>query len=258
MSALHLNRTEGSGRPLVLLHGVYLDHRLWDEVRAAFPSRATLAVDLPGHGRSRPLGSHESIDEVAGSVADAVRSAGIRDAIWVGHSWGGWVLARVAATDPDLVGGAVYSNTPARKASGKRRTGFLAQRWLLRFGFPLATYGRLAAKSLYDPATLSARPALADELAARVKSMGRTQVIRTVSNVVLGTPDSIELIAATAVPYRVVAGEQDYVLDDEVVTRFGPVLGRAAGGHITPQADPGAIVRAVEVLDGSLSRSSSS
>ena len=39
-------------RPLVLLHGGAVDHRMWRPQLDAFPERRVVAVDARGHGRS--------------------------------------------------------------------------------------------------------------------------------------------------------------------------------------------------------------
>lgn len=257
MNRLHLDITKGSGRPLVLLHGVYFDHHLWDEVRVSLPGRTIIAIDMPGHGQSPPLAVGASVDDVAMAVADAVRAAGITDAIWVGHSWGGMTLARLAHSHADLVAGAIFSNTPARRTSGLHRIGFVMQQWMLRLGLPATTYGRLAAGSLYDRKILKAHPGWVDEMATRVGAMGRIQVIRTIATVLLDAGDSIELMAATSVPHRVVVGERDYVLTDEVAERFRSCLDVVEGGHVTPRESPTAILAALAALETEVDRSAS-
>jgi len=44
----------GSGRPLVLLHGVSLSAAAWAPLLPALSGWQALAVDLPGHGLSDP------------------------------------------------------------------------------------------------------------------------------------------------------------------------------------------------------------
>ncbi|MFF8831263.1 alpha/beta fold hydrolase [Streptomyces sp. NPDC015131] len=45
----------GAGEPLVLLHGLGDDRRVWDGVVPLLPGRETIALDLPGFGDSPPL-----------------------------------------------------------------------------------------------------------------------------------------------------------------------------------------------------------
>jgi pimeloyl-ACP methyl ester carboxylesterase len=252
MSGLYLDRTDGPGSTVVFLHGLFFDRGLWDAVRARLAPRATIALDMPGHGLSRPLRSGEAPGDIADAVAEAVVGAGVTSAVWVGHSWGGATLARIVQRRPELVAAALYCNTPPRRFSGGRRIGFRSQQLMLATGFPAGAYGRIAAKSLFDPATITERPALIAEMGGRAKAMGRTQLRRSVQAAVLDNEDSVERIAATPVPFSVLAGTTDYVLADTPRERFGDRLVVAQRGHVSPLEDPSAIVAAIAGLDARL------
>src|SRR5690242_21916028 len=82
--------------PVVLLHGLSFDHRLWAPVLPAIaarePERAVLALDLPGHGGSAPAPSYR-LGAVVDTVHDALVAAGVEQPVLVGHS-----VAAVIAT----------------------------------------------------------------------------------------------------------------------------------------------------------------
>ena len=98
------------GRPLrhgaptvVLVHGAGMDHTVWalQGRHLAFHGWNALAVDLPGHGRSRdlpPLATVEAIaDCLAGLIDDGAPAA------LVGHSMGALAALATAARHPDRV-----------------------------------------------------------------------------------------------------------------------------------------------------------
>jgi pimeloyl-ACP methyl ester carboxylesterase len=93
----------GDGPPLVLLHPLGADRRVWDPVTE--PLRAThevIAVDLPGFGESPPLrGTIPTPRALAEAVAALLRELGIERPHVVGNSLGGWVALELA-----LAGGA--------------------------------------------------------------------------------------------------------------------------------------------------------
>ena len=98
---------EGSGSPVLLIHGHTLDRRLWDPV-VPFLLDAGLRVlrfDLRGHGRSsRPdFGYHPS--HHAADMAAVLDTAGVDPAVGVGHSIGGAVLLEAAVTMPQRLTG---------------------------------------------------------------------------------------------------------------------------------------------------------
>ena len=61
--------------PLILLHGLTFDRRMWRpalaELRKIDPGRQVLAVDLPGHGRSPAWPSYD-LEGIAEGVHRAV------------------------------------------------------------------------------------------------------------------------------------------------------------------------------------------
>ncbi|MBK1878133.1 alpha/beta fold hydrolase [Pelagicoccus mobilis] len=66
------------------------------------------AVDRPGFGRTRPKKAEPSLEAQARRIHDAVIASGTPvPALWVGHSLGGPVAARIAADYPESVSGLV-------------------------------------------------------------------------------------------------------------------------------------------------------
>ena len=61
------------GSTLVLLHGVGLDHTVWEPLTAIVQDRFTvLAPDLLGHGASAPAPEGVTLEDLADAVADQV------------------------------------------------------------------------------------------------------------------------------------------------------------------------------------------
>jgi pimeloyl-ACP methyl ester carboxylesterase len=75
--------------PLLLLHGLSFDRRVWrpilTQLEAIDPARRVLAVDLPGHGDSDDQGSYD-LDDVLETIHRATTSAGLAAPVVVGHS----------------------------------------------------------------------------------------------------------------------------------------------------------------------------
>lgn len=97
----------GTGRPLVLLHGGFLDHGMWDDQIPVFASRyRVIAPDACGHGQSanatEPLRHTDD-------VAALLRRLNTGPAILVGVSMGAATAVDTALEYPELVGGVVVS-----------------------------------------------------------------------------------------------------------------------------------------------------
>jgi pimeloyl-ACP methyl ester carboxylesterase len=100
------------GAPLVLLHGLTFDRRMWDPVLDALPEQQrALALDLPGHGGSAAL-DRPGLAPVAEAIYEAVVDAGLERPILVGHSIGGPLAAIYAADRP--AAGVVAVEAPLR------------------------------------------------------------------------------------------------------------------------------------------------
>ena len=94
----------GSGPPLVLIQGVGLHGDGWlPQVARLERTYSCLRFDNRGIGRSLPIGSSLSVEQMAADVAALMDAAGWDDAHVVGHSLGGLVGLELALTTPERV-----------------------------------------------------------------------------------------------------------------------------------------------------------
>lgn len=92
---------EGRGASVILLHAAYLDRKIWFRTFPALAARFdTIAVDLPGHGESSaPV---DWRPEMIPFLIDLAAALGVQRAHWIGSSFGGGLIIRLAATRPQL------------------------------------------------------------------------------------------------------------------------------------------------------------
>lgn len=89
---------------VVFLHGFGGDHENWGLLQAQVPATIrTVAVDLPGHGRSDRGVGDGSPGALARRVAPLLDALGIRHALLVAHSFGAAVALQLAAQRPEQV-----------------------------------------------------------------------------------------------------------------------------------------------------------
>ena len=90
---------------LVFVHGAGMDHSVWALYRRFYMGRGlqSLAVDLPGHGRSagEPLAS---IEDMADWLVALLEELKIDRCALVGHSMGALISLAAAALHPDPIG----------------------------------------------------------------------------------------------------------------------------------------------------------
>lgn len=94
-------REEGTGAPLLLLHGITEDHRTWDEIAPLLGQDArVIRIDLPGHGASSPLPEYSAFT-LGSAVASFVKGLALSDPPRVvGHSLGGLLATLLGALVP--------------------------------------------------------------------------------------------------------------------------------------------------------------
>ena len=94
--SLHFERL-GTGRPLLMVHGLGANLHTWDPLLTALRgSRELILVDLPGHGRSAPLAGRQTVEAYADALASFVQSQGLGTSDLVGSSVGGRLVLELA------------------------------------------------------------------------------------------------------------------------------------------------------------------
>jgi pimeloyl-ACP methyl ester carboxylesterase len=107
----------GRGRtPVVFIHGNGGNSTQWRAQLAHLRANGqrALAIDLPGFGKSSPMPSgNYSLDSMSRAVDATVRQLGLSRFVLVGHSYGGALVAKYAASHPEKVAGVVLVDAAA-------------------------------------------------------------------------------------------------------------------------------------------------
>ena len=101
----------GTGKPLLLIHGIGSSHRSWDLIIDELTAeRDVIAVDLPGFGETPPLAGETSIRTLADAITEFLAENDLTGIDAVGSSMGarlvlelarrGGVLGAVVSLDP--------------------------------------------------------------------------------------------------------------------------------------------------------------
>ena len=102
---------DDKGSPIIFIHGLAGDSRFFHNQLNYFGKyNKTIAIDLPGHGRSAQI-DEQSIDLYNRSIEAVVKKEKIDSYILAGHSMGGAVSIENYLTNRDMVKGLILIST---------------------------------------------------------------------------------------------------------------------------------------------------
>ena len=202
---------EDRGRPaLVLLHGLTFDRQTWrpviDAFRALDPERRVVTLDLPGHGESPPHPPHD-MPLIAEVLHDALADAGGGLPVMVGHSFSGGLVTWYASVYP--VTGVVNVDQPpliapfaelAKSLEPQLRGPAFGEVWSMLF--------RSMNTDLLPPAARELVEARCNPRQDIVLGYWSMVLDRPVAEITAMVDDSARRVAASGVPYALVAGHQ--------------------------------------------------
>ena len=102
-------RGEPAAAPVVLVHGLASNLRLWDGVAERLHAEAhtVVAIDQRGHGRSDAPATGYEIDTAVADLLALIEALALERPLIAGQSWGGSVVLELASRHPNAVRGIV-------------------------------------------------------------------------------------------------------------------------------------------------------
>jgi len=191
--------------PLVFLHAFPLNAAMWEPQMAAMDSRKTLTPNFPGFG-GRPVTAAD-LDRFTAAVIGDMDVAGIRRAVVVGLSMGGYVAFRLHALAPERVAGLVLADTRAGAdddAARARRTDQASRSrqngldWLDETLLPM----------LVGETTRREKPGVVADVRAMIAQSNPEGVARALE-AMRDRPDSTPQLSTIEVPAMLLVGEED-------------------------------------------------
>jgi pimeloyl-ACP methyl ester carboxylesterase len=258
--------------PIVMLHGASSNLEVMRPLgdRLAVRHRVIL-IDRPGHGWSTRASLADSTPAVQGRMIDeALERLGVRQAVFVVHSWSGALGARIALDHPKRVAGVVmlapvaypwpggvgqYNRLIATPVIGP----LLAYTITLPLGYFLAEPG---ARGVFLPQTMPD---------GFVKDSATPLLLRP-REFIANARDLVTLKAAVAeqaprysgikAPVTIIAGDMDKTVSTNIHSR--PLAATAPNaklivapgvGHMVQNAVPDLVISEIEAMIGAMARS---
>ncbi|WP_327153994.1 alpha/beta hydrolase [Streptomyces tubercidicus] len=200
---------EGSGDPLVLVHGHPFDRSMWRPQIEHFSQAGwrVIAPDLRGYGRSTVIPGTTPLETFARDLRALLDRLGIERFVLGGLSMGGQIVMECYRLFPERIRGLVFADTFAAAETEEGRTARhdMAAR-LLREG--MTGYAQEVLAKMVSAHTLAHRP----EVAAHVLAMMTATPPEGAAAALRGRaerPDYGGLLTRVSVPALVVVGTED-------------------------------------------------
>lgn len=200
---------EGSGEPLVLVHGHPFDRSMWRPQIEHF-SRAgwrVIAPDLRGYGESSVVPGKTPLETFVRDVVSLLDHLGIERFVLGGLSMGGQIVMEFYRLFPDRIRGMVLADTFAAAETDEGRTARnqMADR-LLAEG--MSGYAHEVLSKMVSPRTIESQPDVARHVLGMMTAThpeGAAAALRGRAE----RPDYTELLSRISVPVLVVVGTED-------------------------------------------------
>ena len=116
------SQEHGSGEPILLIHGFPFHLEIWNGFSERLSDKfKVITVDLPGFGKSAPLPSPFSLEQVANTLIGFLREKNLRKVNLVGHSLGGYVALAMIKSNPELFASLVLFHSTAYADSAEKK-----------------------------------------------------------------------------------------------------------------------------------------
>ncbi|MBX3061454.1 MAG: alpha/beta hydrolase [Anaerolineae bacterium] len=256
---VQLHYTEqGSGTPLILLHGFPLSSIIWrEQVNRLSDQARVITPDLRGHGRSPSSDDIYEMELLARDVVELMDTLEIPQAVVMGHSMGGYValaLARIARNRLKALG-LIASQSAADSEEARQNRYKLAER--------VVNEGSIAVAESMLPRLFAPGEHEDDTMVETVNTVMLNTRPQTLINSLKGMAvrtDSTPLLGTFDFPVLIVTGDQDAIIPLQKAEQMAAALKNGTlvtienAGHMTmmeqPQATSLAIRNFITELSG--------
>jgi (E)-2-((N-methylformamido)methylene)succinate hydrolase len=227
---IHIERRgHADGSPVLLLHGVGLDHQMWARCLPALREHHVLLPDLRGHGESPPARPGISLSDLTDDVAGHLD----RPTHVVGFSLGALVAQRLAAANPTHVRSLTLVSSVASRSSDERAA--VRQR-LQQAATDFPTSAEAAVQRWFSPTWQRHDPGLVRQVRDRLTSTDLQSYLHCYRIFAEADLEVAPLLRSISAPTLVVTGEHDGGSTPAMAQRLGAAIPTTRSVVVVPGA----------------------
>jgi len=201
-------RMEGQGPPLLLIHGVGLDHTMWDPAMEQLQDeRTVIRYDLLGHGQTSAGVGPLTIADFVHQAREVAAVAEGEKLDVAGLSLGGSIALALALRQPELVRRVALLSTVFER-SAEQHSAQQQRLDLCRQG-GMAAVAQLAQDRWFTPDWQEANPKLVDKISARLRTTDHQGYLAAYQCFLDGDPMVPESLKQIEAPTLVMTGSLD-------------------------------------------------
>ena len=251
---------QGSGLPLVLVHGFPLDHTMWNaQVEALSSHYRVIAPDLRGFGQSGVTPGKVTMEQFADDLAALLDCLGVDEpVVFCGLSMGGYVAWQFWRRHRSRVRGLILCDTRAVADTAEQAAGRLtmADRAVREGPAPLVE-GMMP--KLFARGTVEADPDLVESL-RQVMLRSDPEGIAAAGRGMAERPAATATLSRIDCPTLVIVGQFDAISTVEEMRSIAAAIPGAGfveiagSGHMSPMERPAEVNAAIAGFLGELER----
>jgi pimeloyl-ACP methyl ester carboxylesterase len=195
----------GEGKPIVLLHGVGLDHTIWLEMAQLYQDQARFVLlDLRGEGQSEAGDANHTLEQMAEDVLGVLDKLGIAQALLGGHSMGGYIALAFAEKHPErLEGLALIATNAGRDSEEKKIQRYADAEAILKHGSHVLA-NSMSPKLSLDPQI--------QELTRKLIAATEPRGLANTQLAIAQRPERFDVLATLTCPILIAAGKEDQII----------------------------------------------
>jgi pimeloyl-ACP methyl ester carboxylesterase len=226
---------QGSGRPVLFVHGYPLNRRIWQpQVEGLAGEARALALDLRGHGESEIAPGPYGMDLLADDCAAFLDATGVSQPVALcGLSMGGYVAMAFSRRHAGRLAGLVLTATRAGPDTPEAKANRQKAAELAREEGPLAIAESMLPKML-SPKTYDRKP----DLVEAVRKIMISTPVEAIRGDLLGMmerPDSLPGLGQLRVPTLILHGADDQIIPVSEAEAMQAAI-QGAGLQVIPNA----------------------
>lgn len=235
---------EGTGSPILFVHGFPLDHTMWRfQIADLRHDYRVLAIDLPGFGQSSPPRSEMSITGFADLLVEFIDQIGIRSPITLcGLSMGGSIALQFALRHPSRLCRLILCDCrAAADAPDARKMRLELAERVLKDG-PEFVAAAMPPR-LFAPQTLDLQLEIVQSIQSVIRSTAAPSVAGG-SRALARRDDVVDRLGEIGIPTLIIVGSEDVISTVSEMSTMAQRIPRSqhveipGAGHMAPLEAP--------------------